>query len=253
MNEEEVFSLLENESKKIANWDTILIYFAKRYNDNDLNGLYTLVTMAKRKAELEKEFTTLDLIYFDFFLASILEKEYVGWRAKQHLKSANDKLESVELSSLELQGQTDVAKFYFDLGIHYEKINLAKLALEAYQNSANIFFELGFVQDSQYGESKVIEMNNLLPKEERISIDVESFIKKYGKDSYLSKLLKDKNKINPNSVEQTKKYLDVIDSVEEEIVRHGLFSYDVEKYNTLKEELLKARGIAWKAKKSANN
>ncbi len=245
MNEEEVFSLLENDSKKVANWDTILIYFAKRYNDNDINGLYTLVTMAKRKAEQEKQFNVLDFIYFDFFLASILEKELVGWRAKQHLKAANEKLESIDFGVISEQEKTDIAKFYFDLGVHYEKINLAKLSLEAYQNSANIFFELGFIQDAQYAESKVIEMNNLLPTNEKISINIEDFIKKYGEDSYLIKLTKLKKAKDKDPIEQTKEYLSIIDSVEEEIVRRGLFSSDLTKYNNLKKELLKAHGITW--------
>jgi tetratricopeptide (TPR) repeat protein len=244
MNEEELFDLLNDETKKVANWDSVITYFAKRFNDNDLNGLYGLVALALSKAEKSNEFELADYIYFDFFLAAILEHELVGWRARKHLDEANSRLEKIDFYSLLDIDKEELAKFYFDLGTHYEKISLIKKAIEAYQNSTNIYYELKHVDEAEFIDSKIIDLNYRLPTDERHFLSTADIKNKYGDNSYLIELLNEDRHPKYNLIEQSKPYLDVINGINEELIRKGIFSSHKD-YKKYKKELLRAKGINW--------
>lgn len=245
MEENEIIKLLTDENKAITNWDALLIYFALRYNNNDLNGLYNLVLLAKEKAEKISDFSSLDLVYFDFFLASILEREFVGWRANKHLVAANEKLEKIDFKNLLNEEKIEVAKFYYDLGKHYETIELIKPAIEAYHNSSNIYYELSKLEDAQYIDSKIIECNYHLVPDNRHLISAQEITKKYGKKSYLFRVLETAKKEKYNLIEQSDEYLNAINKINEELVRKGIYAND-SRYKEEKQKLLKAQGIDWK-------
>lgn len=244
MNENEIFELLSDKNKSVANWDSLLIYFAQRFNNNDLNGLYNLVLLAKKKAEESADFTILDLIYFDFFLASILHREFVGWRGVKHLEDAKEKLDKIDLKDIGDKEKNEIAKFYYDLGKHYEQIELLKPAIETYLNSSNIYYDLDKKEDAQYIDSKIIECNYRLYSRDCHLLTKEIIIKKYGRKSYLLRVLEIVKQEKYNSVEQSKEYLNVINKVNEELVRMGVYSNDLN-YKKEKQRLLKERGIDW--------